>query len=960
MEEPRLVGRDVDLSRLEEELTRAGRGELRCVLVEGRPGIGKSRLTRELLARHPRDVVGMAARAFPLGASAAFGLWAEALEGHLRGLSAPEVRRLCAGAVDELSGLLRSVVAVAGPGPRPEPSRARLLAALAVLLRRLAALQPVVVALDDVHLADPSSLEALHYLVHNAADARVLVVATARPDELAKRPSANTVLLRLEQDGLLIRRPVVPIGEAHLAELAGGMLGADPPPALVRWLAERSRGNPLYAIGLLRALLEEGADLGAPVLRRLPEPLAGRVGLRLHGLDHAALAVVELMAVLGRPAELRLLVALTGRTPDHVADTVDLLVGKGILLQAQRGLELVYDFDHPLVAEAVYQRIGATRLRRLHRVVGRTLISAGRAAEAAGHFVCSAGPGDDEAVAVLRDAVHAAERAEAYQEALILLDALAALLGPGDPRWQEVVDVLSWDAQWVVDHRADSHAVLAIPALRTMDAALATLDDPARQAPVKLRLASFLAWGAGELAEAATLCEQAQVLFATAGDRRGALLAASELGWTRGLGGDLAGLERAARELARIAAADGDPVVHARAVRTLGFALLLRGQLDEAEATLELTRRSARAAGDRFRAAVATINLGLVLVARGEIEAGLATLERTRRDVPDVGAEYHTFGRWLAGDVRGAVDAARAPDGVASMIASPRLGPTLWAAALSAVEAGEAADGRRWAERARALPGGLRLSCGQALADWFDGSLARRSGRPEEALPPLRRAATAILRAGWEQAAVGVLVDVAELVGRQDGAAARGGIDGAGQLADLAERSGLPVHRAAAALGAGWVRLGGGDRAGARALAATAADGLVGWPFYRARALHLLGLSSEDREGAVAALSTAAALFGRCGAACRHAEQLDALARLGSRGRRAAAAAAGPSSLTPREREVARLAASGMSAREIGASLYIGERTVEGHLARVYARLGVRSKVELAARAAELGVTAES
>lgn len=63
-------------------------------------------------------------------------------------------------------------------------------------------------------------------------------------------------------------------------------------------------------------------------------------------------------------------------------------------------------------------------------------------------------------------------------------------------------------------------------------------------------------------------------------------------------------------------------------------------------------------------------------------------------------------------------------------------------------------------------------------------------------------------------------------------------------------------------------------------------------------------------------------------------------------------------SLTDREREVARLAADGLSAREIGAALFIGERTVEGHLARAYARLGVRSKVELARRAADFGLRA--
>jgi DNA-binding CsgD family transcriptional regulator len=85
-------------------------------------------------------------------------------------------------------------------------------------------------------------------------------------------------------------------------------------------------------------------------------------------------------------------------------------------------------------------------------------------------------------------------------------------------------------------------------------------------------------------------------------------------------------------------------------------------------------------------------------------------------------------------------------------------------------------------------------------------------------------------------------------------------------------------------------------------------------------------------------------------------EVLDRLAQLGSQGKRAAAAVRGPGSLTPRELEVARLAAAGYSAREIGERLFIGERTVEGHLARAYAKLGVASKMELSRRAGELGL----
>jgi DNA-binding CsgD family transcriptional regulator len=86
---------------------------------------------------------------------------------------------------------------------------------------------------------------------------------------------------------------------------------------------------------------------------------------------------------------------------------------------------------------------------------------------------------------------------------------------------------------------------------------------------------------------------------------------------------------------------------------------------------------------------------------------------------------------------------------------------------------------------------------------------------------------------------------------------------------------------------------------------------------------------------------------------------LERLRALGPRGRTAVAALSGPSSLTGREREVAGLAVSGLTTREIGERLFLSERTVEGHLARIYAKLGVASKVQLVARAGDLGLARE-
>jgi DNA-binding CsgD family transcriptional regulator len=121
-----------------------------------------------------------------------------------------------------------------------------------------------------------------------------------------------------------------------------------------------------------------------------------------------------------------------------------------------------------------------------------------------------------------------------------------------------------------------------------------------------------------------------------------------------------------------------------------------------------------------------------------------------------------------------------------------------------------------------------------------------------------------------------------------------------------------------------------------------------GWPIYEARARALLGnlLAGQDRERAASELSAAVELFDRHGAAIRRDQAVRALDRLGRRGRRALTAV-GPQSLTRREREVVGLAIGGLTAREIGERLFVGERTVETHLANVYAKLGIGSRVDL-------------
>jgi DNA-binding CsgD family transcriptional regulator/tetratricopeptide (TPR) repeat protein len=987
------------------EVERAAGGGFRCLLLLGEAGVGKTRLARELLTGR---VTGLSARAYPLGGASEFGLWAEALEGQLRGLPAAEVSALCAGFLDDLAVLVRSVAAARGQLGAPgsmrlppagavgEQPRSRLLAGLAALLAGLAGRAPLVVLLDDVHLADASSWAALEYLARNLAGAPVLVVATARRAELADRPFGLDVLAALEQEGCLRRLSLDPLPPPAVRRLTESVLPVSAlpaPPALLDWLDERARGNPLYLLGLLRALLDAGADLAAPALRTLPEALTGQVARRVRALDPAAVDVLELLAVLGGRVELRGLVGPSERPTEVLATALDTLSRHGLVAEQERGPDLSYEVAHPLIQEAVYLGIGAVRRRLLHRRAGQALLDAGRLGGAAPHFAAAAQPGDPEAVAVLVRAVRQAEEREAYPEALEILASLVELLPAGDPRWREVVAALSWRAQWVVDHRADAHAALGVGPMRRIDAVLAGLAAPAERAVVKFRLASFLAWGSGELDEAAVQCRLAGALFTEAGDRGSALLAEHELAWIGALAGDLGTLGETA---ARIAAEAGagtvgsgtvgggtagegaarDRTLLLRATRSLILVEHNAGRFAAGDARVTETISLARAAEDGYAEVVGRCCRAIGLIFEGRCAEAVTCLPP---DGPDaewadpVGLNARSMAHWCAGDFAAAVSSGL--DGLteAPGALSRRRGLPLFFTTLAAIENGRYDVAQRLVARGRAT---------YRDRDWFvyshwmthaEALLRSRTGPVEVAkaqVAVMSRTAARLREMGSAVSAALVLTDLAELADAQFQLALEAPGDGSAGLASTAAAAvaarGLTEIAAdldrdfyrgmadtAVALGA----LVEGEAEAAELAAGAAARRFagLGCRAHQGRALHVLGraLAPREPDRAVPVLRQAAELFADCGAPWRQARTLDELTRLGGPGRRAGWAVRGAAALTRREREVARLAARGCSAREIAARLFIGERTVETHLGRVYAKLGVGSKPQLAARATE-------
>ena len=954
-----LVGRTTELAELERERRLAEAGEFRVVLLLADPGIGKTRLAREFLARNRRRTLGLSARAFPLGTSASFGVWSEAFEHHFRGLPSEEVVRLCGGYLGDLAALLHSVAAVRSSAPDREPPRVRLLQGLAAALSNLAAETPVVVLLDDAHVADASSWEALSYLSRALPQSRVLALVAARPTELADNAEAMLAVHGLEQEGVLRRLRLDRLDGEALNDLAAEMLGRPPPPQLVKWLDQRSRGNALFAVGLLEALLDEGADLTAPVLQRLPEDLAERVEARLRALDEPSVATLQSLAILSRSIEASVLAAVTGLTPDSLTAVLEPLFRSQFVTEAQHGRELSYELAHPLLQEAIYQRISEVRRRALHRLAGRALLAATRLGEAAPHFARSADVGDDEAIATLRDAVRQAEERGAYHEALLILDTLVELVPAGDERWLDVLEALSWHAEWVVDHRADSHAQLGITAMRAIEDVLSDSVAPAARAMVKFRLANFLAWGIADLDAAERACEEARSLFEEARVRSSALLAENELAWIHGLRNEYPAMQAAAERVLGSAELTGDQFATIQALTVLAQASFFRGRFAEAEAPHRRAIALAEEEGKVYRLTTSCALLACSLAFEGR-PAEATELVGKAKEVPEwretLLPEWEAIVQWFAGDFLAALVSSQsaATQLVGELGKRRALGAAF--AALAAVEAGQPRQARDHLNRVEAALGEIDFLCAGFAAGHAEALLDWHEGRAAEALVGFTKVAGDCTAVGAAPFAALVLLDLAELAAELGDAEAAA--DASRRLQAISAEIDRDLYHALAAMAAGWSALAGGAsdtsaEAARRAVGLLASSDCRG---FRARALDQLAraLPATDIVAAREAFDEATTEFRSSGALWRLNRAQERKREIHGRGHSTVVLRG--DELSARERQVANLAIAGHTAREIGEQLFISPRTVETHLAKVYAKLGVRSKIELVGRAAELAV----
>jgi DNA-binding CsgD family transcriptional regulator len=900
----RVVGRDAEIAVLR-DLIAAG-GDARALTLVGPPGVGKTTLCEAAIGiardRGHRVLTARATSAdVPTPFAALIDLCDELDDADLAAL--PEPQR------DALE------VALFRARPRTSPPSSRAIAlGFRTVVRSMCARTPVLLAIDDVQWLDPLSRDALTFLAHRLREEDICVVMTRSTDrptevEAAFGPSRLRFL------------PAGPLSFGAIRRVLLDRLELSLPRALLHRVVDITEGNPLFVLELGRELLQRGVPASADDLP-IPAQIEDLLNTRIAALPDPPrqvlttltlcpdIAVDELLSVTGQPA-------------------LDQAIDLGLVQIDGRRVRML----HPLLGPTALRGVGQGAQRELHRSLARALADPERQAM----HLALATPGSDQQLSesVAGAAVRASARGARHQTVALAEHALR--LTPADSatrrdrvlalaqyletagEMQRLTDLLTLEIDSVPAGRPRAWAYLMLSegtGSRSMDdladlqrRALAEApDDPVLRARVLAKKASNTAASLiVDIPRAETWASEAVELTsdATADVRRSALYA---LAWARAMSG------RPVEDLCELsqAGSDANSYIAVTPERVAAQRHVWRGEIPPARALIEALLTLADERGEIESYALMRLHMCELHLRVGEWDSAeelLSEWAETADRQLMFRPKYERCRAVLAG---GRGDLAATQEWAAIAIARGR------------------ETGSRWDELEGVRAGAI-------------GSLLARE--PAAAAAALLPVWSSLEAEGVDEP--GVFPVAPELV---QGLVEAGDLEPAqrvtSRLAELAARDHHPWAAITVDRCQAMVTLAGSgtDVAASQLEAAAEAYDAIGLRFDAARCRLSLGRAQRRRRqwgSARGATEQAIAMFDAIGSPGWSQQARDELGRMG------ASRTSAVGELTASEQRTAELAAAGLSNKEIARELSVGVHTVEVHLSRVYAKLGVRSRGQL-------------
>jgi DNA-binding CsgD family transcriptional regulator/tetratricopeptide (TPR) repeat protein len=973
-----LVGRSQELAALSAALDAARRGHGSVHFVVGEGGVGKTRVITEVTTRAAsKGLTRIIGRANPVERGIPYALLGDAFVPLLRSMPASVLQVLARGSVAEFSTMFPALRGEGlAPGPTDDVERKpRLFDSFARFVQRLAQREPLLITLENLHWADPSSLELFHFLARSATAHPIIFLCSYDETQRDANPELRTTEQSLRSLDALRTHRVAPFTREETHELLRRQfsVAGETVAEFVERLHGRTLGNAFFIEETLEMLVgtgvlsdESGHWTGWDLEQlALPRTVRDAIAARLDRLPAESRAVATIAAVAGAQVRHALIEEIANLEPEALLAAIDALRRDRIVVETDVDRELGYEFTHPLLRDVLYSDLSRARARALHgeiadameRSYGDGALS--HADAIALHFLRAEAPKQmDRALKYFIAAGRSALDRGANREATELLDAALAASAPAghDAETAQIASLLARARQRLGDFAR------AAELIGQLAAAADARNDAGRVATYEWRL-GVIAFLTGRYDDAVAHYNRGLAAAARAGDD----VATARLRLARSA--DSLAVGRATDALAdieislAIAERIGDPGLLSAVHHALQLQAVWQGPADAARRHGALALDFATQAQDRAAAWNAewamSMHAGLTGDSRGTAEhlkAASALADELRSPVnkmwtAEVEIEYRSgVGEWdaaLAIADRTIAD-ARA---FSQHVLLPRL--LVWSSIIRFAR-GDVDLATAQMEEAWALSGADRAGTGaflnvHAVVPAHVARSAWHFARNEyrEALAVAEAGLAIADRTGYVAWAIHRLMPMCAEASLwiQDWER----VDRYGdRLRRLAEQLGHPLSHAWADACFALKRMLQGDKPGSIRMLENAALALEAIPFveHAARLRRKLADSyyeSGDTPSAVRELRRIHDVFVRLSARPALDDVRNKMRALGVRPP-SRSASDGAGALTAREVEIARLVAERKSNKEIGASLDISARTVGTHLSNIFGKLGVDSR----------------
>jgi ATP/maltotriose-dependent transcriptional regulator MalT len=952
------VGRADELASLERILDELDRGRPGAIEVVGEPGIGKTRLLRELAARAGgRGHLVLSGAASEFEQDLPFSVFVDALDEYAAGLEPDRLAVLDDAVQAELAHVFPSLSALAGGQQvSPQHERYRSHRAVRALLEHLSQNRPLVLVLDDFHWADSASVELLGTLLRRQPAAAVLTAVALRPRQTPERLAIT--LERAHRSAAVTR---VDLGALTLDETRQ-FLGERFDVACAAFLYQESGGNPFYLEQLARSPARAAQLTSAPEISLtgldVPAAVAASLAEELTLLSGAGRLVLEGAAVAGDPFEPELAAAAAATSESAGMYAVDELLELDLIRTTD--VPRRFRFRHPLVRRAVYEATAGGWRLGAHERCAEALAARGASAAARAHHIeRSARQGDLAAVAVLREAGEAAARLAPESAARWFGGALRLLpqTVPAEDR-VELLLARSWAlaavGRFTDSHEAALEAVALVPGqpsalYTTVATACASVErflGRYEHAHARLVRALRLLPEPPSVERAELLIELTLNEFYRSRYEAMRDWAAPAVSTAKEVGD--AALITAAAVMPAFADAMTGPTDTARSRRAQAAALV--DELSDDELSLRPD-----AAG---WLAIAEVYLDLYAEADAHASRALrlarasAQGDPLHRLYPVLPRVWYMRGKLAEATelLDGAIEAGRL------LGSPPTLAGNLFNRSVIALAAGDLDIALATAEESVELTRDLDEGFVTAWAAARLAGVLFETGQPDRAIELLLGRAggeeLTLIPGGWRAYWLELLTRCWLALDRPSEAGRAAALAGA-----MAAAVQLPLAAAWADRAVAAVALDAGDAALAveRSLASADAADVAGAPIEAALSRTVAGRAlaeTGEQDRAAAELQRAAAAFDACGA-CRYRQSAEReLGKLGHRPHRRTrpgkANGAGIESLTGRELQVAWLVVDRKTNPQIAAELFLSQKTVETHLRNIFHKMGVATRAALA------------